>query len=866
MKKKFWACSLIIILICSTEVKSFTYPNKNKSYNNCLVNRVTNTFNPFQDTIKICGDSIILDAGANFSSYSWNNGQTTRTIVVRQSMKIKVVVTDANFNTYTDSSFVSIIKSKIKNKDTTICQGTSITLFKEISPTFASSCEIVNLPADLQNGLVGFYPFCGNANDISNTKNHGTINQTTFSTDRFGNYSSALSFNGISSYVQLKDTLPIKNNFTISFWFKQLESTRATLVCDGSENIGGNDFLITFFDDKVNIRADKSGKSLNSVITINNTTLINKWTHVVWKMTEGISEVFINGISIGNVSVEGTNLGFHDKNAYFGVRKVWSYFDEYFKGDLDDIAIYNRPLSILEIQKLYLNTFQTLNSTWSTGDKKDSTTFLPQNTKKYFLTVDDGVNSCLDSITISVIRQDFFNPLADTIKVCNDSTVLDAGIGYTNYNWNTNDSTQRTIIREDGYYKVSCINPITSCTIRDSAYVNFNPLKIHTNDTLIKIGDSITIKTTLNQIKKKLRYIKFESTYSEDNGQVNIYEIKVFKNGNNIALNKSIFANSTASWSSTTNLVDNNLNSRWSSNRADLGPDSSHPHYVIIDLNQSELVDSIMLFLQGFDMWKQTFKLKTSNDSANWTIIASEANRTGTFKYFINERINNYNYNWSNGSLADSIRVSPSNSQVYYLSHSNGVTSCRDSIKISIVTSLSFKLQSFQVKKISNKSVLEWKILDNTSVNKFVIERSINYFNFSEIGAIKVSNLNEKQYFFTDSSIINNSTYNYRLKIIEKDGNITYSNVIMFKNEEFVLSKVFPNPTNDQLNYYFYSDKPEKTEIIVYNILGTIVDRLNINLIQGENNIRIDTKKLKIGKYYIAIKNYKNSSVLFSKY
>ena len=48
-----------------------------------------------------------------------------------------------------------------------------------------------NLPANLQNGLVAYYPFCGNANDISGNGNNGIVNGATLTTDRFGNSNSA---------------------------------------------------------------------------------------------------------------------------------------------------------------------------------------------------------------------------------------------------------------------------------------------------------------------------------------------------------------------------------------------------------------------------------------------------------------------------------------------------------------------------------------------------------------------------------------------------------------------------------------------------------------------------------------------------
>jgi hypothetical protein len=51
------------------------------------------------------------------------------------------------------------------------------------------------------NGLVGWWPFNGNANDESGNGNNGTVNGATLTTDRFGNANSAYDFDGVSNYI-----------------------------------------------------------------------------------------------------------------------------------------------------------------------------------------------------------------------------------------------------------------------------------------------------------------------------------------------------------------------------------------------------------------------------------------------------------------------------------------------------------------------------------------------------------------------------------------------------------------------------------------------------------------------------------------
>ena len=50
--------------------------------------------------------------------------------------------------------------------------------------------------ADLNDGLVAYYPFNGNANDESGNGNDGEINGATLTEDEYGNTNSAYYFDG----------------------------------------------------------------------------------------------------------------------------------------------------------------------------------------------------------------------------------------------------------------------------------------------------------------------------------------------------------------------------------------------------------------------------------------------------------------------------------------------------------------------------------------------------------------------------------------------------------------------------------------------------------------------------------------------
>ncbi|MFN5803783.1 MAG: LamG-like jellyroll fold domain-containing protein, partial [Sphingomonadales bacterium] len=88
---------------------------------------VTVTANPtisaLSDTTRVCGTSTVLNAGAGYSSYSWNTGAATQTITTTSGGFYKVTVTNAAGCTASDSTFLSLVNANIINNDTTICLG-----------------------------------------------------------------------------------------------------------------------------------------------------------------------------------------------------------------------------------------------------------------------------------------------------------------------------------------------------------------------------------------------------------------------------------------------------------------------------------------------------------------------------------------------------------------------------------------------------------------------------------------------------------------------------------------------------------------------------------------------------------------------
>jgi hypothetical protein len=232
--------------------------------------------------------------------------------------------------------------------------------------------------------------------------------------------------------------------------------------------------------------------------------------------------------------------------------------------------------------------------------------------------------------SVQVSTQEDFSEIQFEIQNIEGITVNVSGLDYsTLYYWRVNASNEAGTSPWSEAWSLTTLVPPGA------------PQLLYPSDGTENLAINLNLQWSAPQIMG--RYIKLDSYFSSDNGQVNVHEIRVFFNGENKALNKPGYANSYEfgdweSWGS--NVVDGNDYSKWSSNRNDPGPDFENPHYVFIDLGEVFLIDSIVVNL---GIHYQTFSINTSVDGINWIEVGirENLNHTNTFssysssKYFL---------------------------------------------------------------------------------------------------------------------------------------------------------------------------------------------------------------------------------------
>lgn len=206
------------------------------------------------------------------------------------------------------------------------------------------------------NGLVGYWPFNGNANDESGNGNNGTVNGATLTTDRFGNVDSAFSFDGINDFIQLQ--CPVFNNsITISFWaydqggYPNNFSINPRYV--SAEFCNGGFGLVNNVNDAPNGFFFTRNRGISSAdIYSNSSPTYNVQQHIIFTYDGSIGKFYLNGNLISSVNNIGTISS--SSNLYFGKSGCpFGQMVDAFKGKLDDIGIWNRALTQQEITTMY---------------------------------------------------------------------------------------------------------------------------------------------------------------------------------------------------------------------------------------------------------------------------------------------------------------------------------------------------------------------------------------------------------------------------------------------------------------------------------------------------------------------------------
>ena len=213
------------------------------------------------------------------------------------------------------------------------------------------------------NGLVGYWPFNGNANDESGNGNNGTVNGATLTTDRNGVANKAYSFDGVNDDIFLNNqtSLGSQNIFSLSMWInvnsygsaqQSLDISTIYMKNDPWYSTSGWSLLLNRDINNINNRGINLYVAGSSPYIFPFNFQINTWYHIALSINNNTAKLYINNTLINSISGI-NNLPISNTGSYVGNGNTQIPASYLFPGKIDDIGLWNSALTECEVADLY---------------------------------------------------------------------------------------------------------------------------------------------------------------------------------------------------------------------------------------------------------------------------------------------------------------------------------------------------------------------------------------------------------------------------------------------------------------------------------------------------------------------------------
>jgi hypothetical protein len=250
--------------------------------------------------------------------------------------------------------------------------------------------------------------------------------------------------------------------------------------------------------------------------------------------------------------------------------------------------------------------------------------------------------------------------------------------------------------------------------------------------------------------------------------------------------------------------------------------------------------------------WTITVTGRTLETIANQTYNVATCMGNRTLNPGPNYGVPGYTYLWNTGATSSTVSVPQSGGP--YSVVVTDACGVQRTVTFTINCPLSVNLSSFTAEKIDRRVLLQWETASEKDNDYFLLERAGEDGVFTSIGKTPaIGNSNTLQsYSYYDENPLTGSSY-YRLKIIDKQGNESTSEIKSVGFEGSDELTIIPNPNKGhyQIGYRF----PEKGQYLLelYSTRGDCLQTQQINMNEGYQAFSMDEVTLPKGVYFVKL-------------
>jgi formylglycine-generating enzyme required for sulfatase activity len=197
----------------------------------------------------------------------------------------------------------------------------------------------------LSRGLLAHYQLNGSGSDASGFNRDATNFGSNPTENRFGFANQALTFDG-NDYLQT----PVDSNLntvTLSAWFaSDTRSGERSIVDSDAGGPFGHSLILGYSTSDNTLDIQFHDGFYNSPWALND----NNWHHAVAVIEPSVVRLYVDGKLVGSQSYSRTSLD----GSQFRIGRHNAGDPQWFKGQIDDVRIYNRALDARQVAELYI--------------------------------------------------------------------------------------------------------------------------------------------------------------------------------------------------------------------------------------------------------------------------------------------------------------------------------------------------------------------------------------------------------------------------------------------------------------------------------------------------------------------------------